>query len=156
MDSEHLPDTRYIRVDVRGDSEELWQKFRSKLLQGLNDLLDAVVDPESGTTLREETQNLAAAVLNHAKARLARPGVEIEKLEAEIHRLYTQAEADLADARKKRAEAAALEFDTKVKRMRLFLGGAKALLTGDEGEEAVLFGTQIDTFIKSLDEFSSS
>ena len=149
MDSEHLPDKRYIRVDVRGDNEALWRQFRSKLLQGLNDLLDAVVDPESGTTLREETQNLAAAVLNHAKARLARPGVEIEKLEAEIHQLY-------ADARKKHAEAAALEFDTKVRQMRFILGGARALLTGDEGKEAVLFLTQIAAFIKSLDEFSSS
>ena len=54
-----------------------------------------------------------------------------------------------------RAEYAALEFQTKVKRLRLVLGGAKAMLIGEPGEEAVIFAKQIEEFLQTLKELTA-
>jgi hypothetical protein len=60
----------------------------------------------------------------------------------------------LAEARKKHAEADALEFNTKVKRLRLVLGMAKAFMVGDTGEEAVIFTAQITAFLETLEKLA--
>lgn len=49
-----------------------------------------------------------------------------------------------------------LEFNNKVKRLRLALGMAKALMVGDTGEEAVILTAQIEAFRATLDEMASS
>jgi hypothetical protein len=45
---------------------------------------------------------------------------------------------------------------TKVKRLRLVLGMAKAFMVGDTDEEAVVFTAQITAFLETLDKFASS
>lgn len=157
MDETNLPEKKqFVQVDVRGKTTELWQSLRPKLIQAMNDVLDAVIDTEHGTTVRDEAKQLTTALLDYAKANLARPGLENERIEAEIRRLYGQMEIDRAEARKKYAEADALEFNTKVKRLRLALGAAKAFLVGEEGEEAVIFTKQITAFLETLEKFTSS
>src|SRR5215510_12105862 len=110
MDESYLPEKKqFVRVDVRGKTTELWQSLRPKLIQAMNEVLDAVIDDEQGTTVRDEMKQLTTALLDYAKANLARPGLENERIEAEIRRLYGQMEIDRAEARKKHAEADTLE-----------------------------------------------
>jgi hypothetical protein len=157
MDEEYLPEKRqFVRVDVTGKTAALWQSLRPKLIQAMNDVLDAVIDDEHGTTVRDEAKQLTTALLDYAKANLARPGLENERIEAEIRRLYGQMEIDRAEARKKHAEADTLEFNNKVKRLRLVLGMAKAFMVGDTGEEAVIFTAQITAFLETLEKLASS
>ena len=147
-----VPERRYVQFDVSGKDQLLWQKLRPKLIQALSDFLDTVVDYEKGSTIREEAKKISTALLNHAKARLAHAGYENEKLEAEVEYLYAQAEREYAEARKQRAEASALEFATSVRKLRLILGGTKAMLVGDTGREALLVGQQIDAFLQVVSE----
>ena len=157
MDDVNLPEKKqFARVDVTGKTAELWSSFRSKLIQAMTDVLDAVIDDEHGTTVRDEMQQLTTALLDYAKANLARPGLENERIEAEVHRLYGQMEIDRAEARKKHAEADTLEFNNKVRRLRFVLGAAKAFMVGDTGEEAVIFTAQITAFLETLDNLTSS
>jgi hypothetical protein len=157
MDDAYLPEKQqFIRVDVTGKTASLWQALRPKLVQAMTDLLDAVIDDAHGTTVRDEMKQLTTALLDYAKANLARPGLENEQLEAQIRRLYVQMEIDRAEARKKHAEADTLEFNNKVRRLRLALGMAKAFLVGDASEEAVIFTAQIEAFRATLDELTSS
>jgi len=157
MDETNLPEQkRFVRVDVRGKTAELWQSLRPKLIQAMNDVLDAVIDDEHGTTVRDEMKQLTTALLDYAKANLARPGLENERIEAEIRRLYGQMEIDRAEARKKHAEADALEFTNKVKKLKFVLGMAKAYMLGEEGEEAVICTAQITAFLETLDNLASS
>src|SRR5262245_31941736 len=131
MEPTHLPEKKFAFITVSGKTTDGWMQFRNKLIQALQTVLDSVLDTEQGTTVRDEAQQFTRALLDYAKANLARPGLENDKLEAEIRRLFSQSEADRAEARKKIAEAEALEFQTKVKRLRLVLGGAKAILIGE-------------------------
>jgi hypothetical protein len=157
MDDTCLPEKqRFIGVDVTGKTTGLWQSLRPKLIQAMTDFLDTVVDDAQGTTVRDEMKQLTTALLDYAKANLARPGLENEQLEAQIRRLYVQMEIDRAEARKKHAEADTLELNNKVKRLRLVLGMAQAFLVGDASEEAVIFTAQIEAFRTTLNELTSS
>jgi hypothetical protein len=147
---------QFVHVDVTGKNAALWTSLRPKLIQALDDISDTVIDNERGMTVRDEMKTLTTALLDYAKANLARPGFDNETLEAEVRRLYGQLEIDRAEARKKQAEADVLEFNNKVKRLRLALGMAKALLIGDTTEEAVIFAEQIDAFLKELDPLVTS
>jgi hypothetical protein len=152
-----LPEQKqFARVDVRGKTAALWQSLRPKLIQAMTEVLDAVLDDEHGTTVRDELKHFTTALLDYAKANLARPGLENERIEAEVRRLYGQIEIDRAEARKKHAEADMLEFNNKVRRLRFVLGAAKALMVGDTGEEAGIFTAQITEFLETLDKFASS
>jgi hypothetical protein len=155
MEHEQLDEKQLVLANVSGKSAERWMQFRNKLVQTLQDFLDTVLDTEQGTTIRDEAQQFTKALLDYAKAHLARPGLENDKLEAEIRRLFSQSEADRAEARKKNAEAEAIEFQTKVKRLRLVLGGTKAMLIGERGEEAVIFAQQIEEFLQTLKELTA-
>ncbi len=157
MDEAHLPEKKQLmRVDVRGKTTELWQSLRPKLIQTMTIVLDTVIDDEHGTTVRDEVKQFTTALLDYAKANLARPGLENERIEAEVRRLYGQMEIDRAEARKKHAEADTLEFNNKVRRLRLVLGTVKALMVGEEGEEAVIFTKQITAFLETLEKLTSS
>ena len=156
MDDHTLPSKQFVQINVSGADPALWQRLRSKLFQTLNDLLDAVVDTEQGSTVREEAQQLMLASLGYLKEKLARPGLENDKIEAETRRLYAQMELDRAEARKRHAEAEAIELQTKIRRLRVVLGGAHALLLGEQGEEAVVFVQQIDAFLTTLDKLAAS
>jgi hypothetical protein len=45
-------------------------------------------------------------------------------------------------------------FSYAIKKLRLVLGGTKAMLIGDPGEEALLCGQQIDEFLRVLKELA--
>jgi hypothetical protein len=157
MDEACLPERKQLaRFDVRGKTTALWQSLQPKLIQAMTDVLDAVIDDEHGITVRDEAKQLTTALLHYAQAQLARPGLENERIEAEVRRLYGQMEIDRAEARKKHAEADTLEFNNKVRRLRLVLGAAKAFMMGDTGEEAVIFTAQMTAFLETLDKLASS
>src|SRR5262249_21831890 len=137
---------------VTGQDPLLWQGLRSKLVEVINGVLDSVIDHEKETTVREEAKKMTSALLDHAKARLAKAGLENEKIEAEIQRLYTQIENDYAEARKKHAEAEAIELNTALKKLWLSVGLTKAMLIGEAGEENIVFSQQIDAFLGTLKE----
>ena len=101
MEHEHPQEGQFALVTVSGKSPQRWSQFRDRLLQTLQIVLDTVLDTEEGTTVRDEAQQFTRALLDYAKANLARPGLENDKLEAEIRRLFSQSEADRAEARKK-------------------------------------------------------
>ena len=80
MDEAHLPEKKqFVQVDVRGKTAALWQSLRPKLIQAMTDILDAVIDDEHGTTVRDEAQQLTTALLDYAKANLVRVGSAITR-----------------------------------------------------------------------------
>jgi hypothetical protein len=161
MDGQHFPDELpcegLIRIDVTGQSAELWRQMRPKLIKAVADVLEGLApDRDAHETLWEGASELVAGAFDHLKARLAKAGLENARIEAEVCKLYAEAESTLAEARKRRGEAAKQEFDTAVRRLRLALGLTRAQLIGDEGEEAILFGKQIDAMLVALKEVAGS
>lgn len=150
MDSNDLPNEGVIRVDVTGNNQEPWRKLRSKLLDAFDRVVNTVVDSSSGATVRDEAMQLTTAAIENCKQKLQRAGLENDKIEAEVHRLYAERESVLASARKTNAEADALEFSNSVKRLQLMLTLSKAMVTGDQGQEAIIFSNQIDEMVLQL------
>ena len=85
----------------------------------------------------DDARHLATALRDYAQAHLARPGFEHERMEAEVRRLYGQRERDRAEAREKHAEADARECNNNVRRFRVALGAAQALIIGETDEAAI-------------------
>jgi hypothetical protein len=154
MNSSEEP--RYIRIDVGGKSPKLWIKFRSKLIKTVDKLLDQVVDPVSKATLRQEGGEITHQLLSYAKEKLKNPGIENEKLLAEVQQLLSAKERDTAEARKLNAESEQIEFNNAVRRLRLSLKASRVFLLRDPDQEAILFVSEVDELLKILDEFSNT
>src|SRR5687767_11262990 len=145
-----------LRVDVVGKSADLWARLRPKLLQAISQMLDTVIDLDRGSTVRDEAKKFTSALLRHAEARLEKPVLENEKIEAEVAEIYAKVETERAQARKINAEAEAQELRNCLTRLKLVLMLAKAAIAGDEGDESLLLlGSQLDVFVKSIDDLSS-
>jgi hypothetical protein len=147
---------QWLRVDVRGNDKKLWALLHEKFVDKINRLLQATLDYERGTTVRDEMREFSSALLDFAKAKLARAGLEDEKIAAEISKMFAERQAELAKADKTSEEARQLRIQNDISELRLTLGATKAMLIGDESEEAVLFGKQLDTFLDVLKELAGA
>lgn len=141
------------RVDVRGETPKLWAKFRPKLIAKINSFLDTTADHERGTTIREEAKQFSSALLDFARNKLARERAEVGKIEAEISEIYAQRVKALSAAEKLSAEAEGIRIRNSAKELCLHLALMKAMLVGEQGEEALLLGRQIDQFLEVVREF---
>ncbi|MTI43106.1 ORF6N domain-containing protein [Roseibium hamelinense] len=75
-----------------------------KLDAALGRVLDAIADPASDTTVRDEARAIALEGLNAVKAHLRKQGVQNEKTLAEIQKLLKEAEAIDAEVTAKHIE----------------------------------------------------
>lgn len=145
----------WLRVDVKGKTAATWARLREKLILGIEQVLDGITEEhDKGAWIKANAREFTSALLDHAKERLARAGLENAKIEAEVAEIYAKRERELAEARKVHADAADREFETSVKQLRLMLGATKAMLVGEKGKEAILFGKQLNAFLEVVNELS--
>lgn len=143
---------KFIEVEVEGKDKKTWQNLKAKLIETINKSLDTVINYDNQSTIRDEAKEFTIALLNHAKAKLNRAGVENDKIIAEIELTYSQRSKELAEARKINAEAQAIEFKNAVNNLRLSLSGMKALLIGENDNTDIVFLNQIDFLLNSISE----
>jgi hypothetical protein len=114
-------------------------------------LIGQLVEEEPSLNwLREQAKSLDGQPIDHLTAKLRKPGLEAKEIEARIATLYAEAELKIEEGRIAKAEARALEIRNRIAELRLALGMTKALLIGTQGDEAVLFGRQIDAMLHVL------
>jgi hypothetical protein len=144
---------KFVRIEIEGLHHEKWYHLRTKFIRAVHKTLDTVIDHENSSTLRDEAKKFTAELLNYGKAKLQRAGLENEELMAQVDLLYSQGEKELAEARKLNAEAEALEIRNSIRRLKLSIGGMKALMIGETGKEEILFLKQMDQFLEILRDF---
>jgi hypothetical protein len=142
-----------IRIESEGIDQEKWFHLRAKFIRAIHQTLDTVVDYENSSTLRDEARNFTTGLVKYGKAKLQKAGLENEEIMAQVDLLYSQKEKELAEARKLHAEAEALEIQNKIRKLKLGIGGLKALMMGDAGEEELSFLRQMDQFLETLRDF---
>jgi hypothetical protein len=141
---------KIVRVDVRGSDPALWARLRPKLLQAIEKALDSTLDHTQGTTVREEARQFTSAFLDYARNRLQREGLENDRIEAEVAKLYAERQSQLADADLRSAQAEDVRSRTALRELCKMLALTKAMLVGDQSDEAILFGQQIDSFLETI------
>ena len=141
---------QWVRIDIRGKDKQLWVSLREKFLARIDSLLESTLDHERGTTVRYEIKEFTSALLDFAKARLAKSGLEAEKIASEISKTFAERQTELAKAGKTSEETRELRIQNDITELRLTLGATKAMLVGDDSEEAILFGKQLEAFLKVL------
>lgn len=146
---------KYLKVDIAGQSQDLWQEMRFKLIDVINTFLDSTLDHQTNNSISDEAKEFTSALLNHAKEKLPKAGIENEKIIAEIDQLYIIKQKELAQTRKLNAESSEIEFSLALKKLKVSLGMTKALLIGESQKEDIIFVKQIESFIKVLNEFGS-
>ena len=123
------------------------QRRFAKITSAIEKVMDYVIDPKSGTTIREEAQDIISQALCFLKAKLQSPGLENEETIARITKLLAEAEKETA--RKTKAEAEQIELSNGIKKLRLSFEALKALYSGEEQFNPDI--AKIDAFLKALE-----
>jgi len=121
-----------------------------KLQETVSQVMDTVIDPDKGSTVGKEGQDIIIESINNLKNRLKKTGLENEEIAAKITKLLAEAEKERAQTRKTTAEADQLEFMNKVRKLRLVLEAQK-LLSQNAMESREI--QKIDSFIQLLKEY---
>lgn len=115
------------------------QGLATKLNIALGHVLDAIVDPEDGTTVRDEAKTIAAEGLRSLKEYLKKAGINNEKTLAEVRRLMAEAENIEVEAVRKRTENQHRQLALLAKKLRLVIQAQHDAETGSiEGLMSVL------------------
>lgn len=117
-----LPDTQTAtpaKIDRRFNS--LMQGIGPKIEAAIGIVLDSVIDPSKGTTVREEAQDILSESIASLKERLKKLGLENEEVAARITKILAEAESVKATTRKTQAETDQLEFINMIRKLRLVI-----------------------------------
>lgn len=127
-----------------------FREIRPKLYYAINNVLDTVVDKSSGSTVKDEAQDILKESISHLKEKLKKTGLENEEIAARITRILAEAEKERAIARKTNAESDQIEFLITIRKLRLVLEAQKILVEGQNRETE-----KVNAFISILSELSN-
>lgn len=120
-------------------STETRQGLMVKLDRALGRVLDAIVEPEGKTTVRDEARAVALEGLRAIKAHLRKQGVQNEQTLAEIQKLLKEAEAIDAEISARHVETDHRRLALIAKELRIAIEVQRFVETGSaEGLLAVL------------------
>lgn len=122
-----------------------------KIEQAMASVLDTVIHPRNGTTLRQEAEDFLAESIDHLKSRLQKTGLENEEIAARITKMLAEADHKRQQARYEKANAEEKELTQMIRRLRLILSAQK-LLTPDTLNESDPILQRMNQFEKTLQE----
>ena len=109
----------------------LQKELIPKLQTTIDRMLNSVINPETGTTVKDEALDLLKESIGHLKEQLRHKGLQNEEITARVTKLLAEAENQQAAARKTRAESEQLEFMNTIRKLRLVLE-AQLIIIADE------------------------
>ena len=111
-------------------ADEMRHGLMGKINTALGRVLDAIADPLTQTTVRDEARQLVSQGLQTIKDHLKVTGIQNEKVLAEVRKLLAEADAIDADTQQKHVDAKHRELALLAKQLRLVLGAQRYLETG--------------------------
>lgn len=102
-----------------------------KLEDAIGRILDAIADPQTGTTVRDEMQAFATESIRAIKDQLKKQGIANEKTLAEIRKLLKEADLIQTEINAKQIEAEHRKLALIAKQLRIVLGVERYFDTGD-------------------------
>ncbi len=125
-------------VDKAGEASPS-HRLSARLNAALGHVLDAMVDPAGGLTVREEAKAVAAEGIKSLKAYLRRPGIKNDRTRAELRQIMAEAESIEVETVRKRTENQHRQLALLAKKLRLLLQAQHYAQTGSvEGLLVVL------------------
>lgn len=119
----------------------------------MESVLDTVINPAAGTTIRQEAEDFLTESIDHLKSRLKKAGLENEEIAARITKMLAEADHRRQQARVEKARAEDMEFTRLVRSLRLVLS-AQRLFSGDLGATDDPLMRRLDNFERTLAELS--
>jgi len=139
---DNLPATVNPRATVPL-AAEMRNALSGKINDALGKVLDAIVNPDTKSTVRSEAVELANEGLSSLKAYLKRPGVANDKTVAEMEKLIAEAEDIKVATSRKRTQNEAEQLALLAKKLRLILEAQHYAETGS-----------LERFLGFLEDFS--
>ena len=146
----------FIKIDLIGLNETLFENLRGHLIAKINDVLDCSTRDDNGVSIKSLMEKHISSGSNNSTPSQYSPGVSNYKVFSEIKEKFSQIERSKAEARKINAEAKSLEFEQKLKELKLTFKMTKSLLIGQQGEEAIAFTKQLESFVEIIDSLQES
>lgn len=147
---------KVFKIDLVGVDSSLFANLKEKLISMVNKVLDASVDVNTGLTVREELQKFSSLGIQYAEAKLKKASIDNDRTISQIAESYSLIEKNKAESRMINATAKALEFEQSLKELSFTLKMTKALIIGNQGEEAIVFTKQIDVFLDVINSLSET
>lgn len=119
--------------------------LRSKLDAALGKVLDAIADPESGSTVRDEARSVALEGINALREHLKKAGVQNESTLAEIRKTLKEAEALDSQIVARQIENEHRKLALLAKQLRLVIAAQRFTESGS-----------VDAFLSVLDELGNA
>lgn len=116
--SEEPQERDLIRFAITGKNAELWERLQGRIFEVVDAIVTRIADtadldaPETDAVV-EVAQDLAKLATDWARAKLERPSLENQKLQAEIAVQFAEAKKTLAEARKLDAETRQIDANTQ-------------------------------------------
>ena len=154
---------KYAHFRVRGIDPARFAKLFGLLVDKFEALLACPSPGGGNATLGDEFKELTAGALDYAKAKLAAPGADVERVRAEATAKFAEAKRQMSEARKADAESSVIEqaarkakFDEDMRQMLMLLRMMKVMVIpgGPEDPETVIVGAQIEQLMTLLKEFA--
>ncbi len=114
---------------------KLQNELIPKLQKTIYSILDSIVDPETGTTVKDEALDILKESISNLKEQLRHKGLKNEEITARVTKLLAEAENQRATARKTRAESEQLEFMNTIRKLRLVLEAQLIMITDENPKE---------------------
>ncbi|MDB5029764.1 hypothetical protein [Mucilaginibacter sp.] len=134
----------FLKLDVEGADTFIWSKLKENLTILIVELLDSKANVKTGGTVKQESQRIAANILEYANSKLEKASIENQKLFAELEGLLANQAKTHAETRKINAEADAIEIENVAKKLRLAIGLAKAIAPTSSDPNALIFVKNIE------------
>lgn len=145
------PREGYVGFQITGKNPSTWINFREKFVARIEQLVELVQsDDPAACWFREQAGAFRDLAVDHLKAKLRKEGLEVERIEGEVAKLFAESEKVRAEARKLTAEARTIELKNGLIELRASIGMTRAMLIGERGREAAVFGRQLDAMLEAL------
>ena len=109
---------------------EMRNQLMGKINEAIGQVLNAIVNPETKSTVRSEMVEIANEGLSGLKEFLKRPGVQNEKTFAEMRKLIAEAENIEVSTSRKRTQNESQQLALLAKKLRLILEAQHYAETG--------------------------
>ena len=144
----------YLRVDVRGVSADRWAALREELLDEIKAVLGSLDDKDLSAWFEEKAEKLNNLTLDIATQQMQTSHPDAARMAEEVQRKFAKREREQIKHTREMQEIKRQNDREAIRKLTLRLKLTRAIVVGEQGDEAILFGNQLTEMIDTLELFS--
>lgn len=142
-------DDEIIGLEIAGNNDSQWEESKSLFQKMIDKFFKIKIDKTTNSTIGDEKDAFAHEILSFGKQKLKSTGIENALKIAEIQVKYSEFLINMAEVRKRNAEAAKIENEVKLQELQQEITANTTLLKDKDNPDTVLFIKNTESLGKS-------